>query len=285
MNTKRFSALTLISAIILISAILVHSHTVKREGILEVSGGEVVTHGTMIDVLKEVNLVFVGEFHDNKSHHDAQLKIIRELNKRNVSLAIGLEMFRSNSQDDLDRWVSGEMNEEDFEAVFTNNWGTQWQLYRDIFIYAKDEKIPLIGLNVPRDITRRVAKSGFASLSEEQLGQLPGVRCDVDAKYEEFIRRALGAHGEHGPSFTHFCEAQMVWDTAMAWNLLNYLGDNPDSTVIVLAGSGHSWKRGIPEQVRLNSDVTFKVVLPEIPERMDRDSVSFEDADYLLFNI
>jgi uncharacterized iron-regulated protein len=284
MNRKRFSTLFLISAILL-SAMLIQSHTSKKEGILKVSGKQVVTMEEMIDDLKEASLVFVGEFHDRKSHHDAQLRIIRGLENLDVSVAVGMEMFRANSQEDLDRWVAGEMDEEEFEAVFRNNWGSQWILYKDIFLYARDEKIPLVGLNVPREIPQKVAKTGFASLSREQLSQLPGVRCDVDAKYEKFIRRALGAHGSHGLSFTHFCEAQMVWDTTMAWRLLNYLENNPDSTVVVLAGSGHSWKRGIPEQVRRNSDISFRVVLPEIPKRMDRDSVTFEDADYLWFNI
>jgi uncharacterized iron-regulated protein len=284
MNGKRFSALLLISAILL-SAMFIQSHTAKQEGILKVSGKQVVTMEEMIDDLKEVSLVFVGEFHDRMRHHDAQLRIIRELESLDVSVAVGMEMFSANSQEDLDRWVAGEMDEEEFEAVFRKNWGSQWTLYKDIFLYARDEKIPLVGLNVPREIPQKVAKTGFASLSKEQLSQLPGVSCDVDAKYEKFIRRALDAHGSHGPSFTHFCEAQMVWDTTMAWRLLNYLENSPDSTVVVLAGSGHSWKRGIPEQVRRKSDVSFRVVLPEIPKRMDRDSVTFEDADYLWFNI
>jgi uncharacterized iron-regulated protein len=281
---KRISALVLIAGIVII-AFFVQSHTREKEGILKVSGGELITLDEMMHDLRNVSLVFVGEFHDNKNHHDAQLRIIRELNERDVPVSVGLEMFRANSQEKLDRWVEGEMSVDEFREVFQNNWGSYWNLYRDIFYYARDERIPLVGINVPREIPQRVARSGFASLSKEQVAQLPGVSCDVDEKYEKFIRRALGAHGSHAGSFTHFCEAQMVWDTTMAWRLLNYLEENPDRTIVVLAGSGHSWKRGIPEQVRRKSDVSFRVVLPEISERMDKFSVTFEDADYLWVNI
>ncbi len=284
MEKKRVLAISLLSLIVL-SVFIIHSHARKKEGILKVSGMQQVTVNDMIDDLKEVSLVFVGEFHDNKDHHDAQLKIIRELARRGDRVAVGLEMFRANSQESLDLWVSGDINEGEFKEVFQDNWGNSWPLYRDIFLYAREKGIPLVGLNVPREIPQQVARKGFASLSREQLAMLPGVSCDIDAKYENFIRRALGAHGSHGRSFTYFCEAQMVWDTTMATRLLSYLGENPDVTVVVLAGSGHSWKRGIPEQVKRRSDVSLRVVLPEVPDRMDRESVTLEDADYILFNI
>lgn len=284
MEKKRVLAISLLSLIVL-SAFIIQSHARKKEGILKVSGMHQVTVDDMIDDLKEVSLVFVGEYHDNEDHHDAQLKIIRELAQRGDSVAVGLEMFRTNSQDSLDLWVAGEISEREFMEVFQDNWGNSWPLYRDIFLFAREKGIPLVGLNVPRQIPQQVARKGFASLSREQLAMLPGVSCDIDAKYENFIRRALGAHGSHGPSFTYFCEAQMVWDTTMATRLLRYLGENPDVTVVVLAGSGHSWKRGIPEQVKRRSDVSLRVVLPEVPDRMDRESVTLEDADYLLYNI
>jgi uncharacterized iron-regulated protein len=93
---KRISALVLIAGIVII-AFFVQSHT--REKLDE-----------MMHDLRNVSLVFVGEFHDNKNHHDAQLRIIRELNERDVPVSVGLEMFRANSQEKLDRWVEGEMS-------------------------------------------------------------------------------------------------------------------------------------------------------------------------------
>jgi uncharacterized iron-regulated protein len=107
------------------------------------------------------------------------------------------------------------------------------------------------------------------------------VSCRVDREYLAFIRRSLGMHGHGGLDFTNFCEAQLVWDTAMAWSLLGFLEKNPDFTVVVIAGSGHSWKRGIPAQVRSRSTAPFRVILPEIPGRVDRGSISLDEADYV----
>ena len=139
----------------------------------------------------------------------------------------------------------------------------------------------MIGLNVPSGITRQVAREGFASLTKKQRGDLPMVTCRVDPEYMAFIRRSLGMHGHGGMDFTKFCEAQLVWDTAMAWSLLRFLDKNPQSTVVVIAGSGHSWKRGIPTQIRSRSKVEYRVILPEIPGRADREHTTIDEADYV----
>jgi uncharacterized iron-regulated protein len=73
----------------------------------------------------------------------------------------------------------------------------------------------------------------------------------------------------------------MLWDTAMASNLMAFREKNPGYKIVVLAGSGHAWKRGIPEQVERQANISYRVVLPEIPERAESGVVTTEDADYL----
>ena len=53
-------------------------------------------------------------------------------------------------------------------------------------------------------------------------------------------------------------------------NLLQFLKKNPQHTIVVLAGTGHSWKPGIPEQVELQSKgITYQVILPEIQDHLN----------------
>lgn len=276
---------------LLIINLLAHGPAACTKGsnqgdILRVSDGVRVTLSEIVDDLKGVQLVFVGELHNNAGHHRGQLEVIRALKESGVSVAVGLEMFRNTSQADLDRWVDGTLKEEDFQKIYYENWTTDWSLYRDIFLYVRQARIPMIGLNIPPDISRQVASQGFSSLTPEQVGQLPEVTCRVDETYMKFIRRAFGLHG-HGneKNFVYFCEAQIVWDTAMASSLLAFLEKNPAYTVVVLAGSGHAWKRGIPEQVgRQSDDASYRVILPEIQDRLESEVVTLEDADYLYLN-
>jgi uncharacterized iron-regulated protein len=224
----------------------------------------------------------VGEHHDNPHHHANQLQIIREIHeKAEKPLAIGLEMFETGYQEQLDQWVAGSLDLDDFVKIYFENWDQPWSLYRDIFLYAREHQIPLIGLNIPRRIVRQVALSGYASLTAQDLSQLPeGLTCDVTPEYENFIQRVFGWHDNKNESFTNFCEAQVLWDTVMAMNLLAYHGEHPGTKLVVLAGDGHSWKPGIPRQILLRKDLGLTVFLPETAT-LQRRNVTDKDTDYL----
>lgn len=267
--------------LLFLALFLILSKTSCMAHILKVTDGKMVSFSELIDEIKPMRVIFIGELHDNLGHHRAQLQVINALKGEGIKLAIGLEMFRSDNQSSLDRWVSGGMDIKEFLPIYQQNWSF-WNKYKDIYTYARDNKIPLVGLNLSREITKQVARNGFNSLSNDQLAELPVVRCVVDPAYKQFIKRALGGHGQNGPTFDNFCEAQLLWDMVMAKNLLDYLQDNPDTTVVVLAGNGHSWKYGIPNQFDKLIKFPYRVLLPEIPGRLQEQSVTVDDTDYLL---
>ncbi len=253
------------------------------ERVLRTSDREGIRLEDMIREVKGSRIIFVGETHDSERDHRLQLDIIKGLDRADVALAVGLEMFRTDSQKELDEWTKGEMGLDEFLKVYGRNWNIPWSLYRDIFLYARDRRIPMVGLNVPEVITKKVSREGFSSLTDDELKQLPpGISCDVDREYMDYIRKAYRIHAAADSSFVHFCEAQMVWDKTMAWNLTEFLKKNPKKTVVVLAGIGHSWKRGIPDQFGKLSGLPFRVVLPEVPEHVTRTTILSQDADYVL---
>ena len=279
---KLFRLPVIFSFLILFSLLLVFcSHAPLSHRILRVADGQIVSLTDIVKDLAQSRLVFVGELHTSQSNHQAQLETIRALKKAGAPVAIGFEMFRRDSQPDLDRWVKGELRQKEFEQIYYENWNYSYSLYKDIFLYAREHKIPMVGLNVSPEVTKQVAREGFDSLTPEQRGDLPMVTCRVDREYLAFIRRSLAMHGHGGLDFTRFCEAQLVWDTAMAWTLLRYLEKNPESTVVVIAGSGHSWKKGIPAQIRSRAELPFRVILPEVPGRVEQNNVALSEADYL----
>jgi uncharacterized iron-regulated protein len=246
----------------------------------DLARGTVVSGKAALVALQARRLIFVGEFHDNADHHKAQLKVIESLHTAGRKVAVGLEMFRNDSQAVLDQWVSGQLDEDRFKSVFLDNWTHDWQLYRPIFEFARSRKIPLVGLNVSRAITAQVAYHGFESLTKEQKGGLEGITCDVTPAYRDFIERAYGAHGKM--NFEHFCEAQLVWDTAMAMHAVEYVRHHTKTTLVVLAGSGHARKLGIPTQVEKLASEPYSVVLPETPGIFDTFLMTEKEADYLL---
>lgn len=261
---------------------LCHSHF--DDEILKIEDGQLKTLSQVLPDISAVPITFVGEIHSDIHHHDIQLRIIRALHESEIPVTIAMEMVDRETQESLDHWTGGKLREGRFREIFEENWPVSWDLYRDIFLFTRDHEIPMLGLNVPDEITEQVAREGFASLSGEQLEKLPGVSCDVDEEYMELMKLALQMHGSHDETsrFTNFCEAQMVWDTTMAHTLLEYSESNRDHRIVVLAGNIHAWKHGIPEQVRRKDpSILFRVILPEIPLRQTRDNITHERADYL----
>jgi uncharacterized iron-regulated protein len=273
-RSARLFLLILLWAGLPAAAALGHPHILRAGDRTEVSPDE------MLRDLASVQVVFVGELHDRTGHHHAQLSIIRALQREPRPLAIGLEMFRRDSQQALDRWVAGNYPLGSFLKAYDDNW-SMWEQYREIFTFARRHLVPLVGLNIPREVSSRVARHGFAALPEQERQALGSVQCRVDPAYGEFIRRAMGGHGGHGRQYLFFCEAQLLWDTMMARHLADFLKANPDTRVVVIAGSGHAWKFGIPRQLLEQMEVTFRVVLPEVDGRVTRSEVSPEVTDYL----
>lgn len=250
--------------------------------LFDVATGKQATLAQALPHIGQKKIIIVGEYHNRKSHHLAQLLIIKALHESGIPLAIGLEMFRAESQNALDRWVRGRLNDRDLHGVYYDNWNFPWPLYSKIFEYAREMGIPLVGLNVSRDITRQVARGGFQSLSKEQMAELPYVTCKVDREYMAFIKKAYGAHAHGKLNFTYFCEAQLVWDKVMAINALEYLKANSKLSMVLLAGTGHAWKRGIPDQISQRSKLPHTVILPQVRGHIEPSTTTEKDTDYIV---
>ena len=101
----------------------------------------------------------------------------------------------------------------------------------------------------------------------------------------DYIKKAFGGHAHGKLNFTYFCEAQLVWDTVMAINALDYLNNHPNATIVVLTGAGHAQKNAIPRQIRKRSNAAHAVILPEIKGLIDPETVDHSDADYIMLDL
>lgn len=235
--------------------------------------------------LARPGLIYVGETHTDPAHHAAQVAVIRAIHQAGGQVAVGLEMWRQEDQATLDAWAAGQLDEAAMATAFVRHWSGDWRLYADIFRFCRQYRLPMVGLNVAREITRKVAREGFASLSPEEIGLLPPLACRVDPAYENFLRKIFGdvAHGGNDAAFQRFCEAQLVWDAAFAAHALDFLASRPATTLVVVCGSVHAWKPAMPFQVRgLRRDVAQTILQPE---QAGVGLNTPQDADFLLLGI
>ncbi|MCF8050164.1 MAG: ChaN family lipoprotein [Desulfobacterales bacterium] len=270
-----------LGAALLVAAAALSMAAGEEGRLFDIDSNETVPLTKAVSTLKEDRIILVGEHHTSEAHHENQLAVIRALYEAGAKVAVGMEMFRSDSQGDLDDWTTGKMPESEFVRVYYDNWNFDWDLYAPILRYVRDNLIPVAGLNVSRAITSQVARKGFSSLTDEQRGKLGDVACRVDKTYMNFIKRAYGAHAHGNLNFTYFCEAQLVWDNIMAINAIDFLEKSPDHVMVIVTGNGHAWKGGIPAQIADRSGASVAVILPEIAGVTEPGMVSTDDADYL----
>ena len=261
------------------------SASAEAEGeVYRLSDRTVIGTGELIREIGRSGVIVVGEVHDDVVHHRLQLFLLRALKAAGTPITVGFEMFPKDAKSVLDRWVAGKMTEKEFIPLFEKYWRFPWPLYADILRFVRDNRVPSLGLNIPQGISRKVVQSGFSSLTDDELRQLPpGLTCNVTGQYREFIRQVFSFHSREGEDFEYFCEAQLLWDKSMAWYIVDYRKKHPERTLVVLTGLTHAWKRGIPDRIKeYSAESSFVVLFPAVPRQVSPWNVSSEDADYVL---
>jgi aminopeptidase N len=241
----------------------------------------------IVSAVADKPIVYVGERHDQYGDHLAQLEVIQGLHDRHRELAIGMEMFQSRYQKVLDDYIAGAIDEETLlrRAHYFTSWGFNYFLYRDILLYARNEKVPVVGLNISKELVSKVARHGLADLSEEERALLPKEMDGVDAGYRERLLQAFHMHqmeipgGELPRRLDSFIEAQVVWDESMAAAVADYIGHHPGSRMVILAGSGHlEFGSGIPRRAYRLTGKAYATILPYSGGPLEEGF-----ADYILF--
>ncbi len=235
----------------------------------------------LIADLAEKQVVFVAESHDRYDHHLNQLAIIRGLRERGVALAVGVEFFQEPFQPFLDQFVAGEIGEKAMlkKTEYHERWGYDYRLYRDIVLYARDHRIPLIALNAPAELVARVSENGIDALGADDRALLPEDLPAPELSYQDRLRPIFEMHGKvSDEKFRRFVDVQMLWDEHMARVARDYLVANPDKTLVILAGSGHvAYSDAIPGRLARMVPAEQTVVATGRAERF-----SDGNLDYLL---
>lgn len=236
----------------------------------------------IVDGVADKRIVYVGEYHDLFSHHNIQVEVIKALYNRDRSLAVGMEMFQRPSQKALDDYISGAIGEREFleRSEYFKRWDMDYNLYKPILDFCRLNRIPVVALNLQREITEKVSKSGMDSLTAEERKELPREADFSDEDYRDRLQETFAQHrsqngGER--SFDFFLQAQVLWDETMAESVADYLRKNPGQRMVVVAGSGHIARgSGIPKRVFRRNGASYSIVLND-------GNLGPGMADYLIF--
>jgi uncharacterized iron-regulated protein len=254
--------------------------------VIETATGNVLTADDLILRLSDASIVYIGEMHTSMEDHQAQLAILQKLSTGKKCLEMGMEMFPREAQPVLDRFILGDMTEDEFlkEVRWNQVWGFSFQLYHPLIDFARERHIRILGLNAPHDVVSAIAHNGLASLTETERNQVAREFHLDDPKNRARIQRGFTDHGKEGiKDFETFFEAQLAWEETMAETLAARLKENGGKcTIVVILGKGHIDDRlGVPYLTALRVPDKYVTVAP-VPIDYPFSTYDRNLADYVV---
>lgn len=209
--------------------------------------------------LKQARVIYIAEQHNQAAHHRLQEEVIRLLHQRGESVTVGMEMIDVTHQADLDQYLQGKISWTEFaqRTGFERGWGKTSPAYRRILAWCRKNNVPVIGLNAPPAVTRKIARNQKLTPAEARF--VPSFP-EPAGGFEKFQKAMAGHPG--GGSLRRYYEAQRAWDTTMAGRILAWLS-NHSGTLVVLLGRYHADpSTGVPSYVGKKTKATQVLLLP-----------------------
>jgi uncharacterized iron-regulated protein len=234
----------------------------------------------MIPYLTASRIIYIGERHNRFAHHINQLQLIKKMHNAGYNLAVGMEMFQTPFQPVINDYLAGRIDERTFleKTEYFSTWGYDYNFYKPIIDYLKQQNLPLVALNIYGEISRKVARDGIYSLSANEKKQLPDSMDFSNERYRKDLKEVFLLHKEQGGvrDFSCFLQAQILWDEVMAESARKFLTDHPEHKLVILAGNGHlRHNYGIPDRLYRRNHEPFSVVVQD-------EEIEDGIADYVL---
>ncbi len=246
--------------------------------------GNAVTLEKIIDSLKNIDVVFLGENHDDRTAHFLEAVIfIKSFENYGTGckVALSLEMFERDTQIVLNEYLADFITEKKFldDSRPWNNYKTD---YRPLVEYARQNKLDVIAANTPRRYVNMVSRNGrdaLNALSPEAKKWLAPLPYGEPSKaYADKFNALMGKMPEANMGLNKILASQSLWDATMAFSISGFLRQNKNALIIQINGGFHSESRlGIPEHL-LRYNPKVKILVVNI--KSDENFINFDKSKY-----
>ncbi|KAA9332294.1 ChaN family lipoprotein [Hymenobacter busanensis] len=252
------------------------------------AAGKPVEFGKMTKELATADVVLFGEQHNDPIAHWLELQVAKDLAQRKAGqLVLGLEMFERDVQPLVEQYNVGELADTAFEAR-SRPWPNYRTDYKPLLQLAQQQKLRVVGTNVPRRYASQVARGGLAALEalpaaeKAWLAPLP-LRIDYELPGYKGMAQMFGGDAAHGAGVQYIIQAQALKDATMAYFIRQ--SRQPGQLLLHVNGSYHSdnhdgivwYLRQAEPQLRIR---TISTVTQEQLGKLDKENL--QKADYVL---
>ncbi|MBK9153661.1 MAG: ChaN family lipoprotein [Chloracidobacterium sp.] len=204
------------------------------------------------DIVKaaaDLDVVFLGELHDDAVGHAIQAEAFRRIVERYAgerTVILSLEMFERDVQTVLDEYLASLISEQHF-LLSSRPWGNYKTDYRPLVELAKEKKLAVVAANAPRRYVNMVSRGGRSALdklskpAKRWLAPLP--YNEASPAYSKKFKALMGPSAEAQMGLDNILSSQSLWDATMAYWIANALRKNKDALVVHLNGGFHTESR------------------------------------------
>lgn len=195
--------------------------------------------------LRDVDVVFVGEYHGNAATHLLQAELQAALYQQRPQQILSLEQFNQDHQTTVDAYLQGKLGEQELidEATAWDNYRAS---YRPLMEFAKVHQLPVLAANARADWVRCVGRQGEAyldQLSDTERQTLPSQPFYSTPEYQQkflgVMHGSTRASTADDPMKKRFA-AQLLRDNQMADTIVKAHHAHPQHQIIHLNGTFHS---------------------------------------------
>lgn len=153
-----------------------------------------IDEATLLTRLNSVDVLLLGEIHDNPQHHAFQEKLLQARIDAGARPALLMEQLDSASQPALDAALANTTRDEALSTInglikFSNR-----QDYTQLLSTAYDNHLPVIAANVPSQRLQPTIWRGFGALEADELKRLAIEEVWSDSHQQYMLKNMGGAH-------------------------------------------------------------------------------------------
>jgi len=215
----------------------------------------------VLEDLARADVVFVAADDDAM-----RLAVLQYLFDRGHLHAIALDAFSRTAQPALDDFSFQRIDEAELEKR-CGPWGNACT---PALAFARERRLPVLGLGVEAEILDAVGKGGLEGLTEEQRRSLPAVRPDASPH-----------PAPPGSSIVNSLVVEVAVDVLVRW----YRETAPEGAQVVVLSRWIAPKSLLPERLRARNGKTCRtlVALQGTADAADRSVFAESYADYVWF--
>ena len=197
-----------------------------------------------VKAVAQAQVVAVGEEHYHPDIQAFELRLLQALvQHRPQHVALAMEFLERDMQPAVDAYLAGKSDATTFQAQIKAT-PEFIQYYFPCLQYAHQAGVPIVALNAPRSLARRVTKEGLEavvqSLPPLERAYLATTFAPITPPYRNYFLQAVAtAHPLPEEQIERFVEAAYLKDETMAESLAVLLERAADVTVLAIAGRFH----------------------------------------------